>query len=31
MSDRNVERAARLDTATLGDALDRHALVQRHQ
>ena len=27
MSDRNVERAAKLDTATLSDALDRHALV----
>ena len=27
MSDRNVERAARLDTATLSDALDRLAVV----
>jgi 4-hydroxy-4-methyl-2-oxoglutarate aldolase len=26
MTDRNVERAARLDTATLSDALDRHGL-----
>jgi 4-hydroxy-4-methyl-2-oxoglutarate aldolase len=27
MTDRNVDRAARLDTATLSDALDRHGLV----
>jgi len=27
MTDRNVERAARLDTATLSDALDRHGLI----
>src|SRR5260221_14422999 len=27
MKDRNVERAAKLDTATLSDALDRHGLV----
>jgi len=26
MTDRNVERAARLDTATLSDALDRHGI-----
>src|SRR6202008_2036865 len=26
MTDRNVERASRLDTATLSDALDRHGL-----
>jgi 4-hydroxy-4-methyl-2-oxoglutarate aldolase len=27
MTDRNVERAAKLDTATLSDALDRHGLI----
>ena len=27
MTDRNVERAAKLDTATLSDALDRHGVV----
>jgi 4-hydroxy-4-methyl-2-oxoglutarate aldolase len=27
MSDRNVERAAKLDTATLSDALDRHGVA----
>jgi regulator of RNase E activity RraA len=27
MSDRNIERAAKLDTATLSDALDRHAVA----
>jgi regulator of RNase E activity RraA len=27
MTDRNVDRAAKLDTATLSDALDRHGLV----
>ena len=26
MTDRNVERASKLDTATLSDALDRHGL-----
>ena len=26
MNDRNIERAAKLDTATLSDALDRHGL-----